>query len=380
MIGRRVTAIVKVTNRCNMACGYCFIEPSVSGKSMTEATARRVIRAFLDSDHFRSVEFVWHGGEPLLRGRRFFSRLLEEQTARPTKVAFSNSIQTNAVRLDDGLLDFLTARGVTIGLSLDGPRRLNDGTRKGRGTSPPSAHRAAVDAAGRLRARGMVPAAIAVVNRRTVNEPEAVYGEFVRLGINLKLNCLTWSGQAAAARADLAVSPEEYGAFLVRMFDLWFDDPRPPITIEPFRQHIGRILGLPGIRPSCYFSRHCHHSIVGVSPDGDLFPCGMFQGEPAFRYGNIRSLAPEEIGRCGVFRRLEARERRVLNKCAPCAFYDLCYGGCMFHSLKNARILNARDYYCPSYRMYFEHALRRIHSGLSRARDAERLGREPIPG
>jgi uncharacterized protein len=378
MISPYVTAIVKVTNRCNMACDYCFIEPAIFNKTLTGATARRVVRAFLDSDHFRSVDFVWHGGEPLLRSRHFFSRLLDEQTARPTRVAYTNSIQTNATRLDEWLLDFLTAHNVKIGLSLDGPRRLNDCTRRGRGAMSLSAYQATVDAAYRLRERGMYPAAIAVVNRRTVSEPEAIYREFVRLGINLKLNCLTWSGRAAAATSDLAVAPEEYGAFLIKMFDLWFDDPHPSITIEPFRQHIGRILDIPGIQPSCYFSRHCHHHIIGISPSGDMFPCGMFQGEPAFRYGNIRDMAPEEIGQSDLFRQLDSRERRVLKKCRRCAFLDLCYGGCMFHSLKNARIMDAKDYYCASYSMYFEHALRRIHADLSRVQRERFLGREPI--
>jgi uncharacterized protein len=118
----------------------------------------------------------------------------------------------------------------------------------------------------------------------------------------------------------------------------------------------------------------CHHYIIGISPDGDLFPCGMFQGEPEFHYGNIRSMAPEEVGRSELFRRLDARERRVLKKCGSCAFLDLCFGGCMFHSLKNARILEAKDFYCSSYRMYFEHVLRRIHARLSNAKREEPIG------
>ena len=89
------------------------------------------------------------------------------------------------------------------------------------------------------------------------------------------------------------------------MFDLWFDDPDTTITIEPFRQHISRILGTPGTVHSCYFTRGCHHYFLGISPDGDLFPCGMFQGEPAFRYGNIAEMKPEEVGATSLFQQLE---------------------------------------------------------------------------
>ena len=55
---------------------------------------------------------------------------------------------------------------------------------------------------------------------------------------------LTRSGLAdTPAGADLAITAEEYGLFLVRMFDAWFDDPKRMIGIEPFAQHISRILG-----------------------------------------------------------------------------------------------------------------------------------------
>jgi sulfatase maturation enzyme AslB (radical SAM superfamily) len=49
-------------------------------------------------------------------------------------------------------------------------------------------------------------------------------------------------------------------------------------------------------------------------------------------------------------------------------FLDLCYSGCMFHSLKNQRAFEDKDYYCGSYKRYFEHVLRRLHADLTRAR------------
>ena len=68
MLNRDVTVIVKVTNSCDMRCRYCFIEPAIFSQRMSDQTAQRVVHAFLDSDAFDSVRFVWHGGEPLLRG------------------------------------------------------------------------------------------------------------------------------------------------------------------------------------------------------------------------------------------------------------------------------------------------------------------------
>jgi uncharacterized protein len=363
VLNREVTVIVKVTNACDLQCRYCFIEPHVFHKRMSDETARRVVRALLDSDFFERVNFVWHGGEPLLRGREFYEKIINEQHAQPTTVRYTNSLQTNATRLDKTMASFLVGNGFHIGLSLDGPRELTDDVRRRRGGNAFSAHATTTAAARLLRDFGRVPGAIVVVNRANVNEPEAVYRELAGQRINIQLNPLARSGLAATdLGADLGINAEEYGDFLVRIFDVWFDDPNPPIAIEPLRHHVARALGLPGVVEACHFTSHCQRSFLGIAPDGDLFPCGLFQGERDFRYGNIHELAPEAVAATALFGRIEERERRVVAGCMDCAFIDLCYSGCMFHSLKNGGRFDEKDYYCAGYRMYFEHLLRRIHA------------------
>lgn len=369
MLDSHLTLIIKVTNACNLRCRYCFIEPEIFHQTMSVATMQRVVRAFLDAPQFTSIQFVWHGGEPLLRGIGFFRQIVAEQAARPTHVRIRNAVQTNATHLDDELLGFLTGHDFHIGLSLDGPKQVNGRSRHLRVVQEreDDAHAVTIDAAARLRAAGQAPGAIVVVNRTNVGSPTAIYREFKRRGIQLQLNPLVQSGVAAAGDEDLGITPAQYGAFLVKLFDLWFDDPEPTIAIEPFRHHIARILG-EATAANCHFAKSCHHNFLGISPKGDLFPCGMFQGEPEFRYGNIHELAPEDIAATALFGRIEERERRVLETCSRCAFLDLCYSGCMFHSLKNKRAFEEKDYYCGSYQQYFEHVLRRLHADLTRAR------------
>jgi uncharacterized protein len=382
MLSRNITLIIKVTNACDMKCSYCFIEPSVFHKTMKSETAHRIVHAFLDSGFFESVHFVWHGGEPLLRGRRFFERIFDEQRACVNRVAYTNSTQTNATHLDDDMLDFLLANEVSIGLSLDGPEALTDASRRSRRTLPllakddtcgngrRGAHSTTVDAARRIQARGREAAAIVTVNRNNVAHPESVYEEFKSRRIHMKLNPLTRSGLAdTPVGADLSITAEQYGEFLIRMFDVWFEDAERAISIEPFGQHISRILGI-AVTHSCFYTLSCHRFFLGISPDGDLFPCGMFQGEPSFRYGNIYEIEPEQVAQTVLFGTIEAREKKVLEDCAKCAFFDLCYSGCMFHSLKDSKVLEEKDYYCAGYKMYFEHVLRRIHSNLTLATQA----------
>ncbi|MGO9419283.1 radical SAM protein, partial [Roseiarcus sp.] len=186
MMSPHITLIVKLTNACNMQCHYCFIEPWVFHNKMKPETARLVIRSFLDSNYFQSVDFVWHGGEPLLRGRKFFEMLIGEQKSRPTRVSYTNSIQTNATELSDDMVDFLTANQFQIGLSLDGPTTLTDEARRMRSkVDRRSAYEVTVDAAKRLQQRGGGAGAIVVVNRNNVNEPEAIYRDFSERRIHM---------------------------------------------------------------------------------------------------------------------------------------------------------------------------------------------------
>lgn len=364
MLASRITLIIKVTNACNLKCKYCFIEPSVFHKTMPLETALRVVHDFLHSTHFESVHFVWHGGEPLLRGMAFFEAVLDTQRRIETHVHYENSVQTNATYLTPKLLDLLVDRGVNIGLSLDGPAGLNDASRPGR-TGAVSAHAATVAAGRELAARGRRPGVIAVVSHDNVGVPDAVWGELKREGLDAKLNPVTRSGLAALPGADTGIDPEEYGAFLVRMFDLWFDDPTPTIALEPFAHHVARIIGAPGVAPNCFYARSCHRYFLGISPDGDLYPCGMFQAETAFRYGNLHQMRPEDVGNTTLFQRIDAREKVVLEGCSACAYFDLCYGGCMFHSLKDSAVLAEKDPFCGAYKTYFGHAVARIHERLS---------------
>jgi radical SAM protein with 4Fe4S-binding SPASM domain len=47
-----------------------------------------------------------------------------------------------------------------------------------------------------------------------------------------------------------------------------------------------------------------------------------------------------------LFGKLEDRERKVLKQCAKRFFLDLCYSGCMFHSLKDSKVIEEKDYIC----------------------------------
>ena len=112
------SAIVNVTNRCNLSCRHCFVfrdaNPNEAPESirdeLSDAEMLDTLAALRDRHGIRTM--LWMGGEPLLKPRlltegiRLFSR---------------NTITTNGTA---PLIDF--GPDVLYVVSLDGPQDLND--------------------------------------------------------------------------------------------------------------------------------------------------------------------------------------------------------------------------------------------------------------
>src|SRR5512137_172246 len=84
-----------------------------------------------------TINFSWHGGEPLLLGVDFFRKVVALQRKhQPLHQRITNGIQTNGLPLDEDWCRFLAIEGFAVGLSLDGPQEMHDRYRVTRGQKP----------------------------------------------------------------------------------------------------------------------------------------------------------------------------------------------------------------------------------------------------
>jgi uncharacterized protein len=74
----------------------------------------------LGSAEPKLVNFIWHGGEPLLLGRDFFRKALslQEKFLQPRRYVL-NSIQTNGTLIDEAWCEFFGRNKFTVGISID---------------------------------------------------------------------------------------------------------------------------------------------------------------------------------------------------------------------------------------------------------------------
>ncbi|NIM13915.1 MAG: SPASM domain-containing protein [Candidatus Aminicenantes bacterium] len=354
MRNQTLTAIMEVTTRCNYSCTYCYVGAEVSGEEMTLETLRATIQKLLSIVDHSTIRFIWHGGEPLLRGLEFFEHViaLQEELNVHDKTCI-NAIQTNGSLLNGEIVDFFKRNAFQVGLSLDGPREFNDATRKC--AQDCGTYETTLEKIRLLKENGCNTGAIATITKQNNHYPAELYRLFKDIGIHMKLGQLRNSGRAKSRGEELRLLPKEYGEFATQLFDIWLKDRETTIEISPF-ESIMRSMFKPDERPVvCFHAGRCHNNFVGISPNGDVYPCGLYQGYEDFRYGNIHDLRLDEIEKTRAYETLELRQEVVNHLCGECIFFEYCHGGCPFSALCNNGDILSKDYYCEAFKMIFQH-------------------------
>jgi len=131
--------VVQPTPFCNINCSYCYL-PQRADKTVMQHSTVRVLFEQLFASSWASQELtvIWHAGEPLVVPPVFYESAFQTIAALcPSSVRVQHSMQTNGMLLSTEWCDLFKRWHVGVGVSIDGPRRLNDAhrlTRTGRST------------------------------------------------------------------------------------------------------------------------------------------------------------------------------------------------------------------------------------------------------
>ena len=299
-----VNVLIKpASSACNMRCSYCFYrdvsnhrEHAFEGMLSLDAMERVIAAAMEYAEGICS--FAFQGGEPTLAGLDFFREvlLLQKKHQRPG-VEIHNAIQTNGLNLDEEWARFLAENHILVGLSLDGPAEIHDLNRKdaeGRGTW------SRIMRTVRLFNRyGVAYNILCVVTGRNARSIQKIYNFYRKQGFRWLqfIPCLEPLGEERGNQL-YSLTCEEYGEYLIRLFDLWFQDLKSGCYISI--RHLDNWLAiLMGRQPeACNMTGRCSVQFV-VEGDGGVYPCG----EGAGYAGGIMSAAVDGV-RAAAFKPL----------------------------------------------------------------------------
>ncbi|MDO8460427.1 MAG: radical SAM protein [Nanoarchaeota archaeon] len=357
-----ITTIVKPTNNCNMVCGYCYDAKSLpcQGKMNAETLVNSIQKLTYFNGKGRTSPFLWHGGEPLLAGLGFFINVVKIQGELEQEgYLFDNAIQTNGTLITNEIADFFKEYKFSVGISLDGPKKLNDQTRLYRSNRNESRSTFSdiFNSIALLKSKGIDPDVIVTLTKQNINDIEEIYKFFKANKINSKFNPLVKSGRAIGVYNELAISPIEYRDAKLKLLDVWFNDENPVHVHCLEEMFKGTITG--NVFHECTFSEYCQKEFISIGFQGDVYPCPEFDGEPQFLYGNINTNALEEILSNPLRKRLLERSG-CIKECNNCNTRSLCYGGCMRNAYAFTGDVMAKDPYCPAYKSLFKNISRKI--------------------
>jgi len=347
---------------CNLVCKYCFY----SGKSrlwgqgthrMSDKMLEKLISSYLGLK-FPISSFAWQGGEPTLMGLDFYKKAVKLQQQYGTSgQSVSNTLQTNAVLLDDNWCEFLSEYRFLVGISLDGPKKYHDYYRLDKaGSGTFDRVMAAIE---NCREHKVEFNILVLLNDKNVVAPDELFDFFT--GQNIKylqfIPCLE-KEPGTGRIADFSITPQQYGEFLCRVFDRWYEYEyeHEKLSIRIIDSTLSYLVQ--GRHTNCTFNRKCDDYIV-IEHNGDAFCCDFFVDEE-YHLGNIFE---EPIGKLFQSEKKQqfARQKSNLhNKCLICRHSAICRGGCLKDRIVVKNDFANPSYFCQAYKLFFDYSIPRL--------------------
>jgi uncharacterized protein len=367
---------------CNLGCQYCFFlskENLYSHESprMSDETLDAYLRQLIAATPGPAVQVSWQGGEPMLRGLDFFRRSVElaNRYKRPDQQVM-HTIQTNGTLIDDEWAAFFKDNGYLVGLSIDGPRELHDAYRvskKNEGTFDD-----VVRGWRCLQAHAVDVNVLCTIHAANAEHPLEVYRFFRdELGARyiqlipiveratpdtIDLANRGWGGlrgkdrplykQEGSLVTDRTVKAEQFGRFLIAIFDEWVKRDVGSVFVTTFDVALGSWLGQHNL---CIVAPTCGDALV-LEHNGDVYSCDHYV-EPDHLLGNVHEKPLDALVSSEKQRRFgQSKYDTLPGYCKKCPVLFACYGEC-----PRNRFIDTPDgepglnYLCAGYKAFFEH-------------------------
>lgn len=364
-----------VSSMCNLSCRYCYYlekanlyrnEDKAGRFTMSENLLERFIRDYIESQTMPQVLFSWHGGEALMRPLSFYKRVVELQKRYARGVQIDNSIQTNGTLLTDEWCEFFRENGWLVGVSIDGPQEFHDEYRRNKMGQP--SFRKVMQGINLLNKHGVEWNALAVVNDFNADYPLDFYNFFKEIDCRYiqftpiverlyphkdGRHLASPMDNGKVPLADFSVSPEQWGEFLVTLFDEWVKEDVGKYFIQLFDATLANWVGQqPGV---CTMARTCGHAGV-MEYNGDVYSCDHFVF-PEYKLGNIRTHTLVEM-MYGERQQQFGMDKyaKLPAQCKNCEFLFACNGECPKNRFAfTADGESGLNYLCSGYKRYFRH-------------------------
>ena len=342
-----MNVIIKTTNQCNFACSYCSVGQPDRPVTLDLATFCRFVDGIpklLDECGDKYIDFIWHGGEPLLLPINFYLEAMEYAKDKLEDYKVSFKIQTNGFLIDAEWISLFKTYEVAVGISLDGPAHLHDASRRTHGGA--ATHDKIMANISAINAAGINVGVLSVIN--SLENVDAA--ELVSFYAENKLSCKLQPVYPCGRAAERTGITDFYKAYTNFTKEIYRHMIAADIEIEPFSQLTQAIINDTPVR-DCAFSGQCGHGFICLDGDGIVSACGRHSDSASLQYGSIAEASVFDLYHSSAAEAVRARIPTLQEgPCADCFAFEFCHGGCSFEAYLSAGHINAISPQCEHWR------------------------------
>ena len=321
---------LNVSHLCNLRCEYCFADGGTyngAAENMSLDVALKAIDMIVSKSANRhNLEVDFFGGEPLLnfdvvKKTVEYARSIEKAHNKN----FRFTITTNAMLLNDEIIDFFNKEMYNVVVSIDGRRSVHDCVRKtasGKGsfdTAIKNALRFKQLRKGQYYIRGTYTALNKDFSKDVLFLNDLGFDQ-----LSIEPVVLPENHRLAIKKEDIEQLKAEYDKLAEayverRKGEKWFNFFHFMLDIYNGPCESKRLVGC-----------GAGNDYVAVAPNGNIYPCHQFDGEKDYVIGNVldgtfNTEIPKFFAESNLLRK---------DKCCNCWAKYYCSGGCAANAIK----------------------------------------------
>lgn len=363
-----VVVILKVIERCNINCSYCYFFNGIDDSYKSHAARIKLSTVQQLADYFKNacsinkiktLRFDFHGGEPLLLKTDYLASICDiliQSLNGVTNLEFT--LQTNAMLINPDWIELFNRYKINLGISIDGPAEYHDKYRidhKGKGTHQKTT--AGIDLLRSYARQGKINfgvGALCVINPEF--SAKKIYRHFVD---DLKLNSFdfllpdnTWN-----SIDETQFDATAYGKFLIELFDEWKSDNNPKIYVRILNSVMSQFLNT---------RLHFHDFggwiddflLITVSSNGDIGPDDTYRSASPelMQLGlTLEKSTFSEFLQHPTINWIINSAKTTPDFCQNCCWLSVCKGGSLLHRYSNNKQFDKQSVYCEGLKLIFKY-------------------------
>lgn len=365
-----VGLVVKIVQRCNLNCSYCYMYQHVDQSYrkrpnfMTEEIFSNLVtrvEEYLERRSGHVMELIFHGGEPMLIDPKKVDRFAE-LVAERLQGRVSLGMQSNATLVTDEWIEVLQRRHVLVGVSIDGPPEFHNLVRidhAGRGS-----YEQTVKGLLKLQNAGVLSGVLTVINPG--HSGLSIYRHMRSLDFKRMNFLLPDATHDSKQILYNGFGPTPIADYLIPIFDEWFAEDDPDVHVGLFEAIIRSMLG--GVTHTEAIGNHPENYLV-VDTDGSI------QANDALK------VCEEGISESGLnvaqqgfdnlhlglplAHRLVSEGITLSAKCQVCPERDVCGGGGIPNRYAKANGFDNPSIWCEDLLKLITHIRSQVQYGMA---------------